>query len=80
MNSGNWEIGVSGESLDQLLSGEQAGMSLWFLAGYVKGITDSQALLRGERRMVVEPDGDQGWRLRSDAVDAAADSQLEAQA
>lgn len=80
MNSGNWEIGVSGESLDQLLSGEQAGMSLWFLAGYVKGITDSQALLRGERRMVIEPDGDQGWRLRSDAVDAVADSELEAQA
>jgi hypothetical protein len=80
MNSGNWEIGVSGESLDQLLSGEQAGMSLWFLAGYVKGITDSQALLRGERRMVLEPDGDQGWRLRSDAVDAVADSELEAQA
>jgi hypothetical protein len=80
MNSGNWQIGVSGESLDQLLSGEQAGMSLWFLAGYVKGITDSQALLRGERRMVIEPDGDQGWRLRSDAVDAVADSELEAQA
>lgn len=80
MNSGNWEIGVSGESLDQLLSGEQAGMSLWFLAGYVKGITDSQALLRGERRMVIEPDGDQGWRLRCDAVDAVADSELEAQA
>jgi hypothetical protein len=80
MNSGNWEIGVSGESLDQLLSGEQAGMSLWFLAGYVKGITDSQSLLRGERRMVIEPDGDQGWRLRSDVVDAVADSELEAQA
>ena len=80
MNNGNWEIGVSAESLDQLLSGEQAGMTLWFLAGYVKGITDSHALLRGERLMVIEPDGDQGWRLRSDVADAVADSELEAQA
>jgi hypothetical protein len=80
MNNGNWEIGVTAESLDQLLSGEQAGMNLWFLAGYVKGITDSQALQRGERLMVLEPDGDQGWRLRSAAVEACADSQVEAQA
>jgi hypothetical protein len=80
MNNGNWEIGVSAESLDQLLSGEQAGMTLWFLAGYVKGITDSHALQRGERLMVLEPDGDQGWRLRSSAVEACTDGQVEAQA
>jgi hypothetical protein len=46
----------------------------------VKGITDSHALQRGERLMVLEPDGDQGWRLRSSAVEACADGQVEAQA
>jgi hypothetical protein len=75
MDNANWEIGVSADSLDELLSGEQAGMNLWFLAGYVKGITDSNALHQGERRMVLEPDGDQGWRLRSAAVDAAVEAQ-----
>jgi hypothetical protein len=72
MNNANWEIGVSADSLDQLLSGDQAGMTLWFLAGYAKGITDSHALQRGERCMVLEPDGDLGWRLRSAAVEAKA--------
>ena len=75
MDNANWEIGVSADSLDQLFSGEQAGMTLWFLAGYVKGITDSHALHQGERRMVLEPDGDQGWRLRSAAVDAPLEAQ-----
>jgi len=64
MDNANWEIGVSSESLDELLSGDQAGMNLWFLAGYMKGITDSQALQVGERHIVLEPDGDRGWRLR----------------
>jgi hypothetical protein len=75
MDNPNWEIGVSADSLDQLLSGEQAGSTLWFLAGYAKGISDSHALHRGERHMVLEPDGDQGWRLRSAAVDASIEGQ-----
>ena len=33
------------------------------------------ALHQGERRMVLEPDGEQGWRLRSAAVDAAVEAQ-----
>lgn len=64
MDNPNWEIGVSADSLDALLSGEQAGMNLWFLAGYVKGITDGQALRAGDQQIVLEPDGEQGWRLR----------------
>ena len=72
MDHANWEIGVTADNLDQLLGGEQAGMTLWFLAGYVKGITDSHALQLGERRMVLEPDGEQGWRLRSAAVEVQA--------
>jgi hypothetical protein len=39
-------------------------MTLWFMAGYLKGLTDSSALHSGERQMVLEADGDQGWRLR----------------
>ena len=69
MDNANWEIGVSADSLDELLSGEQAGMNLWFLAGYVKGITDGQALQVGDRHLVLEPDGDNGWRLSCDAVE-----------
>ena len=69
MDNANWQIGVSADSLDQLLSGEQAGLNLWFLAGYVKGISDSQALQIGNRQIVLEPDGERSWRLRCDAVD-----------
>lgn len=69
MENGNWEIGVSGDNLDELFSGEQAGMTLWFLAGYLKGVTDSQAMQTDGRRLVLEPDGDQGWRLRSSMTD-----------
>ena len=72
MNHTNWEIGVSADSLDELFSGEQAGMNLWFLAGYVKGITDSHALQIGERHIVLEPDGEQGWRLRCAAGEGQA--------
>ena len=68
MDNTNWEIGVSADSVEDLLSGEQAAMTLWFLAGYVKGISDSHALQQGERTMVLEPDGQQGWRLRSSPV------------
>lgn len=64
MEHDHWEIGLSGENLDDLLASEQAGMTLWFMAGYLKGLTDSSALHSGERQMVLEADGDQGWRLR----------------
>jgi hypothetical protein len=47
-------------------------MNLWFLAGYVKGITDSHALQIGERHIVLEPDGEQGWRLRCAAGEEQA--------
>lgn len=70
MDNGNWEIGFSAESLEELLSGEEAGTTLWFLAGYAKGLADSQAIQNGERRMVLEADGAHGWRLRSSVVDA----------
>ena len=35
--NGNWEIGFNSGNLDDLLSGEKAAMTLWFLAGYLKG-------------------------------------------
>jgi hypothetical protein len=72
MDNANWEIGVSAENLEELLSGEQAGMNLWFLAGYVKGISDSQALQVGERRLVFEPSGDNSWRLSCSAAELEA--------
>ena len=65
MQIGDWEIGVSSEKLDELFSGEQAGMTLWFMAGYLKGLSDGTAVQNGERQLVLEPDGEQGWRLRS---------------
>lgn len=65
MQIGDWEIGVNSEKLDELFSGEQAGMTLLFMAGYLKGLSDSTAVQNGERQLVLEPDGDQGWRLRS---------------
>jgi hypothetical protein len=40
MDNGNWEIGFSPSNLDVLLGGEQAAMTLWFLAGYLKGLAD----------------------------------------
>jgi hypothetical protein len=49
MDNANWEIGVSADSLEELLCGEQAGMTLWFLAGYAKGLSDSYAWQQGER-------------------------------
>ena len=68
MDDGNWEIGLSGESLEDLLNSETAGMNLWFLAGYLKGLSDGGAVQAGERQMLLEPNGDQGWRLRSSAI------------
>jgi hypothetical protein len=65
-----WEIGVSADSLDELFSGEQAGMNLWFLAGYVKGLVDGSALLKGESHLVLEPVGEGSWRLRCSAAEA----------
>lgn len=70
MQIGDWEIGVNSEKLDELFSGEQAGMTLWFMAGYLKGLSDSSAVQNGERQLVLEPDGDQGWRLRSSQTPA----------
>jgi len=64
MEHDHWEIGLRGEALDDLLTSEKAGMTLWFMAGYLKGLTDSSALHSGERQMVLEADGDHGWRLR----------------
>lgn len=40
----SWEIGLSDRHLDVLLSGRHAGKTLWFLAGYVRGLADSQSL------------------------------------
>ena len=68
MDDGNWEIGLSGETLEDLLNSEATGMSLWFLAGYLKGLSDGGAVQAGERQMLLEPDGHQGWRLRSTAI------------
>lgn len=68
MNDGNWEIGFSSDNVDELLSGESSAMTLWFLAGYLKGLTDGGELQNGVRRMVLEPDGDGSWRLRSSAI------------
>ena len=68
MNDGNWEIGFGSDNLDDLLSGESAAMSLWFLAGYLKGLSDGGELQSGDRRMVLEPDGDGSWHLRSTAI------------
>ena len=65
MQIGDWEIGVSSEKLDELFSGEQADMTLWFMAGYLKGLTEGTALQNGERELLLEPDGERGWRLRS---------------
>jgi hypothetical protein len=44
MDHGNWEIGCNADNLDDLLSGEHAAMTLWFLAGYLKGMSDSHTL------------------------------------
>ena len=68
MDNGNWEVGFGSDNLDELLSGESSAMTLWFLAGYLKGLSDGGDLSSGERRMVLEPDGDGSWRLRSHAI------------
>ena len=65
-----WEIAISADSLDKLFGGEQAGMNLWFLAGYVKGLVDGSALLKGESHLVLEPVGERSWRLRCGAAEA----------
>jgi hypothetical protein len=44
MENGHWEIGVNAETLDDLLGGEDAHAMLWFLAGYLKGFSDSASL------------------------------------
>jgi hypothetical protein len=64
MDNTRWEIGVSSESLDQLLQADGDCSELWFLVGYLKGMTDSHNLQNGARPMVLEPDGERGWRLR----------------
>jgi hypothetical protein len=43
-------------------------MTLWFLAGYLKGLSDGGDLQAGDQRMTIEPDGDGSWRLRSTAL------------
>ena len=68
MNDGNWEIGFGSDNVDELLCGESSAMTLWFLAGYLKGLTDGGELQNGVRRMVLEPDGDGSWRLRSSEI------------
>ena len=68
MKDGNWEIGFDSGSLDELLSGESSAMTLWFLAGYLKGLSDGGELQNGVRRMVLEPDGDGSWQLRSRVI------------
>ena len=54
MQIGDWEIGVNSEKLDELFSGEQAGMTLLFMAGYLKGLSDSTAVQNGERQLVLD--------------------------
>ncbi len=71
MDNSNWEIGFSSSNIDELLSGERAAMTLWFLAGYLKGLSDGNDLHSDERRMVLEPDGDGSWRLRSRVLGAS---------
>ena len=68
MKDGNWEIGFDSGNLDELLSGESSAMTLWFLAGYLKGLSDGGELQNGVRRMVLEPDGDGSWQLRSKVI------------
>ena len=69
MHNGNWEIGFNSVNLDELLSGEKAAMTLWFLAGYLKGLTDGCDLNSDDRRMVLEPDGEGSWRLHANGAD-----------
>jgi hypothetical protein len=68
MENSNWEIGINADTLDDLLAGQTAPMTLWFLAGYLKGLSDGGDLQAGDQRMTIEPDGDGSWRLRSSAV------------
>lgn len=75
MQIGDWEIGVSSEKLDELFNGEQAAMTLWFMAGYLKGLSEGTAIQNGERELLLESDGEQGWRLRSFQQDPQAGSE-----
>lgn len=68
MNDGEWEIGFDCGSLDALLSGESSAMTLWFLAGYLKGLSDGGELQNGVRRLVLEPAEDGSWHLRSRVI------------
>jgi hypothetical protein len=68
MENTNWEIGINADTLDDLLAGQTAPMTLWFLAGYLKGLSDGGDLQAGDQRMTIEPDGDGSWRLEGDAA------------
>ena len=68
MKDSNWEIGFDSCNLDELLSGESSAMTLWFLAGYIKGLSDGGALQNGVRRMLLEPDTDGSWQLHSSVI------------
>ena len=63
MDNTDWEVGFRGLEFDELLNNDQAATTLWFLAGYLKGISDCNGLRDGERCMVHEPDGKPGWSL-----------------
>ena len=42
MEDSTWEVGIRRLELDKLMAPDKGGDSnLWFLAGYLKGITDS---------------------------------------
>lgn len=42
MEDSTWEVGIRRLELDKLMAPDKGGESnLWFLAGYLKGITDS---------------------------------------
>ena len=58
MDHGNWEIGFNSANLDALLGGEQAAMTLWFLAGYLQGLADGNDLHSDDLRMVLKADGE----------------------
>lgn len=68
MTAGDWEVGFKGQSLEELLNGDDAAQTLWFLAGYLKGMSDGSEMHAGVRQMLFEVTGENSWRLQSKAI------------